>query len=156
MTAKRAFAAEFLAAEIATAVGRAKARPDERGVQNHEISGPSTRCLVLGNAEQCVGVGPFDRVDDVNEDFDVILALTADRPALELLMARSSNPAAPLITCSQDAVPRADFVLSDTSSTSIASALLLVQPLIKRVAALPRIAQGVDRHRLLALTLAYT
>src|SRR5437667_12857967 len=102
MSAQRTFAANYLAGEIATAVGHTKARLEHKGAQSIEVNGPcaAPRCLVLGGGEPSIGVGPFDRVDNVDEDFDVILALTGDRlqtkdPALELLMARCANPAAP-------------------------------------------------------------
>jgi hypothetical protein len=60
------------------------------------------RCLVLGGVEQSIDTGPVKRVDDPNEDFDLILTLNSDRShlsasELEVLLARCSNPAAPLI-----------------------------------------------------------
>jgi hypothetical protein len=156
VSAKIDVGADFLTSDTDVTGGE----ENERFIKASASSG-LPRCLVLAHPKQSAEIGPIDRIENANEDFDLILVLAqndkrATGPEFDLLMASCSNPAAPLVSCSKQLGARADFVLGDTSSASIASALRLVQPLIERVAALPRMVQGVDRHRLLALTLAYT
>ena len=158
MSAKRASVSDYFSEPL---------RPhQDRIVESHrsikfDDGSEKTRCLVVGGVERYLEAGPFDRVVDPKEDFDVILAISPDRDRtqdfeIDLLMARCSNPAAPLIADSGRFGPRADIVLSDIAPGSIASALLVVQPLLERLHDLPRLPDGVDRDGLLALTLAYT
>jgi hypothetical protein len=158
MSAKRASVSDYFSEPL---------RPhQDRIVESHQSikfdsGSDKTRCLVMGGVERCLEAGPFDRVADPKEDFDVILAISPDRDRtqdfeIDLLMARCSNPAAPLIADSGRFGARADVVLSDIAPGSIASALLVVQPLLERLHDLPRLPDGIDRDGLLALTLAYT
>ena len=158
MSAKRAAVSDYFSEPL---------RPiQDRIVESHrsirfDSGSEKTWCLVIGRVESYLEAGPFDRVADPKEDFDVIVAISQDRdrtpgPEIDLLMARCSNPAAPLIADSSRFGARADVVLSDIALGSIASALLVVQPLLERLRDLPRLPDGIDRDGLLALTLAYT
>ena len=137
--------------------------PEFASSQPERTASPSAplRCLVLQDDDQTVDIGSFDRAVDENEPFDVIVlvvrnGLQAGDRRIEQLMARSSNPAAPIIAYTKDDNPRIDVRLSDTSSASVSSALAMVQPIVNQLAQLPRIPQGADRLRSLMLQLAYT
>ena len=124
-------------------------------------TGPSLRCFVIGHDETQPNLGSLNRVTNPEAAFDVIVSLGATGPSmlaqhLSEVLTTGSNPAAPLICCGPHADARADVVLADASAASIAAAIASVNPIKMRIKSLPRIDNGPDRSRLLALTLAYT
>ena len=72
MSAKRAAVSDYFSEPL---------RPiQDRIVESHrsirfDSGSEKTRCLVIGRVESYLEAGPFDRVADPKEDFDVILAI---------------------------------------------------------------------------------
>ncbi|WEX09060.1 hypothetical protein [Chelativorans sp. AA-79] len=96
-------------------------------------------------------------VSDPEDDFDLFVAPNPSaKGVFENILARCSNPAAPLVTTSSVFGARADIVVAQPTAASVAAAIASLEPLVARVSALPRIPQGADRNGLLALALAYT
>lgn len=96
-------------------------------------------------------------VFDVEERFDAVIASNfMSKGAFEHFIKHCSNPAAPMLAFSASFSARADAVLKDSSAAGLASAVLSLEPLIRRVSSLPQIPMGVDRAGLLVLALAYT
>jgi Thaumarchaeal output domain 1 len=117
--------------------------------------------LVFCRTDQRVDLGGLEQVAAAEDRFDLILSVgEADQNEIERAltdaMPRASNPLAPLISHVPGLGWRVDFTISDASPASIASAILLAQPMMRRVAQLPAIPLGPDRNRVLALALAHT
>jgi ribosomal protein S27E len=97
-----------------------------------------------------------DYVADPEDDFDLIIAPNTSTQTLPELVARCSNPAAPMIAFSNSMLPRADVVVRDSQATTLLAAFRSVQPIVERVSALPPLPLGYERAGLLALELCYT
>jgi hypothetical protein len=95
-------------------------------------------------------------VADPEDDFDLIIAPNAAARGLPELVARCSNPAAPIIAFSDAMLPRADVVVRDSQAPTLAAAIRSVLPIVARVSALPPLPRGYERAGLLALELCYT
>ena len=125
-----------------------------------ERSLADTRCFIVG--QDAADRSPVLRnVDNPEEPFDALVIVGAtDRRKLRAnlveIIARAPNPAIPIIGSAERFGAIVDFDLPNDSPYSISAALLLAQPMIRRVAALPKIPLGPERDRLLALAIAHT
>ncbi|MEZ5596518.1 MAG: hypothetical protein R3E84_09020 [Pseudomonadales bacterium] len=101
--------------------------------------------------------GDYEVVEDCTGLFDVVLTTTRfDEQQWEQFLLQSANPLAPLIALDPAFGDRADVLLSMDGPGDVAHAVHAVQPLLRRVQALPRLAPGPDRLSLIALGLAFT
>lgn len=119
---------------------------------------PNIRCLVHRVAHDRLPRAPhIDLVTNAEDPYDVIILRDPrDTNELEALFARCSNPAAALIAFDDAIGPRADAVLPAPYPNTLVETIMGLQPLISRVAALPRLPTGTERAGLLTLALAYT
>lgn len=96
-------------------------------------------------------------MQDAEQDYDVILCPRyPGHDAFAALLARCSNPAAPLVALAEGHGARADTVLRNPTADALASAIASLAPLIADLARLPRIPPGSERAGLVALALAHT
>jgi hypothetical protein len=142
-------------AEASPPLDRQPQTPPPQGFVSRR--GPLVFCRT-GKRSDLAGI---EQVANGEDHFDVILGVGEADPglierALSDALPRASNPLAPLITNAPGLGRRIDFTIGDSSPASVASAILLAQPMMHRVAELPAIPLGPDRNRLLALALAYT
>lgn len=151
-----AFARERDMTFVPTADVSARSAP-LTGLRNGNTTEP-IRCFVHRVGQDRLPRAPhIDLVTNAEDPYDVIILRDPrDTSELEALFARCSNPAAALIAFDDAIGSRADAVLPVPSPNTLLETIMGLQPLIARVAALPRLPTGTERAGLLTLALAYT